>query len=387
MLLLCSARPAEATCPSRVATRVIPLPVWATLPNEGDTWGAMPVFLRVCPSDQRTEAIIAPSVTWNSVIHYTGTMRWYYYPSGDTSLTLVGSASTRINYNVLAWWQKTPARAGAWTDEFVLRVQRSAFFRFFGLGPDTPASAETSYTGRRAFVTARRGLNLVRDLNLGVSLGIERDDVETIGVPGLPLSKEVFADTPGMDGATVLWQGLNLRYDAREGGDYAERGFRAELSAALVEGIAGSPTFWRVGALASGIVEELSWLSGAARVAWSSVSSRDAPFYQQSRLGGSNVLRGFTLDRFVDRQAWTVEVEQRIRVLTTHVYGVVTDWRVDPFVAAGQVFGDFDEIGSKPKLAVGLGLRAFVRPNVVGRIDLAAGGEGLKVYVELGFPY
>ena len=34
-----------------------------------------------------------------------------------------------------------------------------------------------------------------------------------------------------------------------------------------------------------------------------------------------------------------------------------------------------------------VGLRAFVRPNVVGRIDLAAGGEGLKVYVEIGYPY
>ena len=51
------------------------------------------------------------------------------------------------------------------------------------------------------------------------------------------------------------------------------------------------------------------------------------------------------------------------------------------------MFGPFDEALSRPKLALGLGLRAFVRSNVLGRIDLAAGGEGLKVYVELGCPY
>ncbi len=381
------ARPASATCADRVATRLIPLPVWATLPNEGDTWGGMPVFLRVCPSDQRTESIIAPSVTWNSVIHYTGTIRWYHYPSDDTTFTFIGSGSTRINYNVLAWWQKLPTKPGVWTDEVMLRLQRSAFFRFFGLGPDTPESAETSYTGLRAFVTARHGLNIARHLNLGASIGIERDDVETIGVPGLPLSKEVFADAPGMGGVTLLWQGLSLRYDDRKGGDYAERGVRTELSAAIVEGLAGSPTFWRAGAQASGIVRELRWLSGAARVAWTAVSSSEAPFYHQSKLGGSFVFRGYTLDRFIDRQAWTAEAEQRIRILTTHLYGVDTDWRIDPFVTAGQVFGAFDEIASHPRLAVGLGLRAFVRPNVIGRIDLAAGREGLKVYVEIGYPY
>jgi hypothetical protein len=385
--LLLWAVPAAAACAGRPTTRLVPLPVWATLPNEGNTWGAMPVFIRVCPTDQRTESILAPSVTWNDVIRFTGTLRWYRYPREDTTFTLIASASTRINYNLLAWWQRLPTAPGAWTDEVTLRVQRSVFFRFFGLGPDTPEAAETSYTGLRAFVTARRGINLARDLNLGASLGVERDGVDDQGVPGLPLSPRVFPDAPGMGGATLLWQGASLRYDDRRGGDYAERGARAELGGAIVEGLEGSPTFWRASAQASVIVPERAWLSGAARAAWSWVSSAEAPFYQQSRLGGSFVLRGFTLDRFADRGAWTVELEQRVRVLRTHVYGVATDWRIDPFVAAGQVYGEADESFSHPRLAAGVGLRAFVRPNVLGRIDLAAGGEGLKVYVEIGYPY
>ena len=74
-------------------------------------------------------------------------------------------------------------------------------------------------------------------------------------------------------------------------------------------------------------------------------------------------------------------------MVQARILDVVTDWRVDPFVAAGQVFDRFDQAFSRPRLAAGVGLRVFVHPNVVGRIDLAHGGEGLKIYVEIGYPY
>src|SRR3954449_12006221 len=84
-------------CPGGFATRIVPLPIYATLPNEGNTFGVMPVFLRVCDSNQRTRSIIAPSFTWNDVIHWTGSFRWYFYPTDTQSLTFVASLSTRIN--------------------------------------------------------------------------------------------------------------------------------------------------------------------------------------------------------------------------------------------------------------------------------------------------
>ncbi len=369
------------------ATHLIPLPVYATLPNEGNTWGVLPVFLRVCPDGERTESIIAPSLTWNSVIRFTGTFRWYYYPDDDTAMTLLGSASTRTNFNTLFVWQRLPTATGVWTNEVTARVQRSVFFRFFGLGPDTPTAAESSYTGLRAYATARRGKNLAPHLNLGATLGIERDAVESIGVPGLPLSRRAFPDAPGISGATLASQDLDLRYDDRRGGDYAERGFRLDVSAGVVEGFSGSPTFLRAGVQARGIVPELDWVSGAGRLYWSGVTSGAAPFFHQSTLGGATLLRGFTEDRFIDRQAWTLELEQRIRLFQTHIFGVVADWRADPFVAVGQVFGAFDDAFSRPQVTAGVGFRAFVHPNVVGRVDVANGGEGFKVYVELGYPY
>ncbi len=385
--VLCAA-PASGDCPPGLTTQFLPLPVYATLPNEGNTWGVMPVFLRVCPDGARTESIIAPSLTWNSVIHLTGTFRWFHYPSDDTTLVLVASASTRINSNALLVWQRLPTAAGASTDELTVRLQRDVFFRFFGLGPDTPVEVESSYTGVRAILAVRRGVNLTEHLNLGGTLGLERHLVEAIGVPGLPLARSAFPDAPGMGGATLASQGLDVRYDDRRGGDYAERGSRLDVSGGVVEGLSGSPTFLRAGVDARTILPELDAVSGAARFSWSAVSSGRAPFYRQSSLGGPLLLRGFTLDRFIDRQAWTLELEQRIRLFQTHIFGVVADWRIDPFVAAGQVFGSFDAALARPQVAVGVGFRAFVHPNVLGRIDVANGlGESWKVYVELGYPY
>jgi surface antigen Omp85-like protein len=387
LVALCAA-PASADCPPGLTTQILPLPVYATLPNEGNTWGVMPVFLRVCPQGERTESIIAPSLTWNSVIHLTGTFRWFHYPSDDESLTLVASASTHINANALLVWQRLPKAAGAWTDEVTVRLQRDVFYRFFGLGPDTPVEAESSYTAVRAILSVRKGLNLADRLNLGVTFGLERLLVEDFGVPGLPLARKAFPDAPGMGGATLASQDLGLRYDDRRGGDYAERGFRLDVSGGAVEGLVGSPTFLRAGLEARGIVPEMAGVSGAARLFWSAVSSGQAPFYRQSSLGGALLLRGFTLDRFIDRQAWTIELEQRIRLFQTHIFGVVADWRVDPFIAAGQVFGSIENALSRPRAAVGVGFRAFVHPNVLGRIDVANGlGESWKVYVELGYPY
>ena len=386
-LALVLAGRAVADCPTPLTTQLVPLPVYATNPNEGATWGVLPVILRVCPQDQRTYAIFAPSLTWNSVIRYTGTFRWYHYPSPDTSLTAIASVSTRTNFELLLRRLRLPTAGGTTTDELWFRGRRNVFERYYGIGPDTPASAESSYTSLRFILNGRRGWNLVDHLNLGVSLRLERDDVESIGVPNLPLTPQAFPEAPGLHGATLLSAGLDAYYDDRVGADYAEQGLRVALGGAVVDGLAGSPSFLRGALQVSVIVPEAPRLSGAARVWTSAVSSRGVPFYQQPSLGGSSLLRGFSEGRFVDLAAWTLELEQRVRLFQTQIFGVRTDWRADPFVATGQVFDRLAEAASRPRFAAGVGFRAFVHPNIVGRIDVAAASEGMKVYVEIGYPY
>jgi hypothetical protein len=381
------ASPARSGCPGGLNTRPIPLPVYSTLPNEGNTFGFMPVFLQVCDATERTESILAPSVTWNDVIHLSGTVRWFHYPADRQALTVIASGSTRINSGLLIQWLDLPLSPGAFTTEIELRWQRSAFYRFFGLGPDTLASAETSYTRVRALGSMRSGLNLGSHWNAGIALLLEHDEVQDLGVPGLPLSRRTFPGVPGMAGSTILGQTIDIRYDSRPNAEYSDRGFFANAGLGVVEGLAGSPAYLRGAVRLRALHPELGWLSGAARFDWTALSTPNAPFYDQSTLGGAYLLRGFTEDRFIDQNAWTFEVEQRIRFLQTHIFGVTADWRVDPFIAVGQVYRSVRHAFSEPRVTGGVGLRAWVHPNIVGRVDLASGGEGLKVYVEIGFPF
>jgi hypothetical protein len=374
-------------CPGELTRRLVPLPVYSTLPNEGDTWGVLPVFLFVCDADRNTVSIVAPSLTWNEVIHWTATFRWFYYPSEDQTLTMIASQSTHYNSGVLVWWRNLPRQQAAFTSELQLRWQRSVFFRFFGIGPDTVADAETSYTRVRAHAVAREGLNLGGNWNAGFTLDFDWNDVQDLGVPGLPLSKRTFPDAPGMGGATLAGQSIDLRFDTRPQGENSERGFFAGAGGGIVEGLSGSPAYFRADVQLRALWQEWGPFGGAARLDWMGVSSPRAPFYEQSSLGGAFLLRGFTEDRFIDQNAWTIEAEQRIRILQTHIYGVTADWRIDPFVAVGQVYSGTSNAFSNPRVTTGVGLRAWVRPNVLGRIDIATGGEGWKVYVEIGYPY
>src|ERR1700682_2176389 len=173
-----------AICPSALVTRFVPLPIYSTLPNEGGTGGFMPVFLRICDANQRTESIIAPSVSWNDVIHLTGTLRWFHYPSDDQTLTFIASASTRINSNLLIQWRDLPRLPGAFTTEAELRWQRSAFYRFFCLGPTKTDHASNPLRGH---APPRHGCTPTSHWNAGAALFLGTDRVQDLGVPGLPL--------------------------------------------------------------------------------------------------------------------------------------------------------------------------------------------------------
>ena len=352
-------RTAGADCTHSISKQILGVPIWSTSPNEGNTWGAMPILLGICPDDHHTSWLLAPSVTWNSSIHYTGTARWFQYPDPDSTLTVIISGSTHVNFVLYGAWQHLPTAEGEYTDETVLRVDRSLFARFFGIGPDTPQSAETSYTLFRAFFTERRGITSATISTSGYGRLRARwrrrhrrrqSAARSRGVPGRARHARCDAAVAGHRSA--------LRHAPRS---RLLRSRRARAAVgAIVEGISNSPTFVRGGFQASVLWPEIDRLAGAARVSWRGVSSSSAPFYQQSELGGSMYLRGFEEGRFYDRQAWTVEVEQRVRLLRTTLMGVTADWRIDPFVTAGQVFGDWSQIASKPQIAAGVGMRVFV---------------------------
>jgi len=369
-------------------TRFIPLPMYTTVPNEGSTYGVMPVFMEVDDDGEVVRSITAPSLSWNQSAGVTGTFRHYKYFSAVRSAQLIASASTTLNRNLWLQYDDVPRVTGDMTYDFVIHIRQNIFYRFFGFGPDTTQAGESSYTRLTAISGGRVGYNFAHHFNIGALLDINGDHLKVHTVGSLPATQVLYPTAPGIDGAVVLREGLSLRYDTRPVGDYSENGFASEIVAAMAEGITGSSSFFRVTWQTRALVQETEWLQGGARLYWTQIfgGDGDVPFYHQASLGGDALLRGFNEDRFIDRGAWEIDLEQRFRFLETHLFNVIADWRIDPFVTIGQVYG-VDSALSHVRVAGGIGLRAFIKPNILGRVDLAYGGEGIKAYVVLGYPY
>jgi hypothetical protein len=368
-------------------TRFFPLPMYTTVPNEGSTYGVLPVWM-VMEGDQGVKSITAPSVSWNHSAGVTGTFRYYRYFGTLTSAQVIASASTNINRNLWLEYDDIRRTRHGWTTNLVLHVRRNLFYRFFGLGPDTTEAGESSYTRLTGVLGARRGYNFTEDFNVAVFLELDGDNPERHAITGLPETQVVYPTAPGLNGAFVMREGVSVRYDTRPEGDYSANGLASELTADLVEGIIGVGFFARLMWQTRLVLQETSWLQLGARAYWSQLfgGGDNVPFYYQASLGGEYLLRGFTEDRFIDRGAWEIEFEQRFRLFESHMFGVVSEWRLDPFIAVGQVYG-IDGPFSHVRAAGGVGIRVWILPNVVGRIDVAYGGEGLKAYVMLGYPY
>lgn len=366
---------------------VIPIPIISTNPNEGNTYGLMPVFMLVERDTARTNSILAPSISYNDIIHTTATFRWFYYPSDHVTMTLVGSASSTVNRNAKFELNSLPTDERRVTHEVLVYPQRDIFQRFYGIGPQSWYGSESSFTKTGGYAVYRPGYNITKHINLGVRFEASRWFIERQGVPGLALARDRFEDVEGMGGSTVMGEGLSIKFDYRPEREFSEYGWFTEVRGSYVHGVQRSRDFARLRVEAKGMWKELDWLSGASRLVWMYTPGSKIPFYEQSSLGGEYIFRGYNAGRYYDKGAWEFELEQRIRLFQTNIFGVVADWRIDPFVAVGQVYHGLKESINHVRLAAGVGFRAWVRPNVLGRVDLASGGDGLKIYVELGLPY
>jgi outer membrane translocation and assembly module TamA len=112
------------------------------------------------------------------------------------------------------------------------------------------------------------------------------------------------------------------------------------------------------------------------------------PFFEQSSLGGQNNLRGYGVDRYIDKNLLAFSIEERLHVARTRIAGVMADFEIAPFVDTGQVFNSWRDVSFKEyRVTPGLGFRGIIRPNVVGRVDYGFSKEGGAVFAGLDFPY
>ncbi len=375
--------------PVKVVT--IPLPAIGSSPNEGITVGALTAFLLHNKKDE-VSTLVAPQINYNKNFGATMTLYGAFYPSPTRSWEANLSQSTKVNFDY-----EFKGRDRTFMDnKLELYSYIFAFAdgsaRFYGFQARTPLQNETNYDDQEIGFNLSAGYEIFKHLQLVLGERFKDVAVHKGAVKTVPFIRDQFtaAEVPGINGFTVHAQRLALVYSTLDSRDMPTTGIYSRATAEVSGQILGSSADYRhYDAEVKGYVpcNEARYVT-VARIAYSQTLGNSVPFLEQSSLGGETTLRGYGRYRFIDNSYLLLNLEERIRLFRWRIFDVNADWEMAPFIDLGSVMESLDKAKARDfEFNPGIGLRAVVRPNIVGRIDVGIGREGPAVFVGLGYPF
>jgi len=375
--------------PVKVVT--IPLPAIASSPNEGITVGGLTAFL-IHNSKDEVSTLIAPQMNYNKNYGYTASLYGAFYPSQTRYWEANLSQSTKVNFDY-----EIKGRDKTFMNE---KLEMNAFFfafadgsaRFFGFQARTPQQQETDYNDQEIGANISAGYEIFKHLQVVIGERFRNVDIHRGAVKAVPFIRDRFseAQAPGINGFIAHAQRLSLVYSNLDSRDMPTNGVYAKTTAEVSAKLFGSSADYRhYDAEIKGYfpLDNARYVS-VARIAYSQTIGGSVPFLEQSILGGETTLRGYGRNRFIDNSYFLLNLEERIRLFRWEIFHVKADWELAPFIDFGSVMKSLPDAQTRDfEFNPGLGLRAVVRPNIVGRIDVGIGKDGPAVFVGLGYPF
>ncbi len=386
----------DDSCGDKVKVVTVPLPVIATSPNEGITAGALSAFLIHNQKDE-VYSLVAPQLNYNKYFGLTGTVYGAINPNPDRNIEFNLSQSQNKNFDYEARVRDTNLMDGRLEIKGFLGWFADGSSRFYGFHSHTSSALETNYTNREITYNISATWFLGRKYYLEIghrfrSVGIGRGAVSSV-----PFITDIFnpADVPAVDGFTTNAPRISLIYTTFDAktlptfGGYARITFEPTIKA-----LGGAENYRHYEVELKGFVphDEGKRFISVFRTMYNQTlgdsDNRKVPFLEQSILGGENSLRGYGRNRFIDNSFLLLNLEERIRLFRWELFNVTADWELAPFVDLGAVMESFAKLNARSfEFNPGIGFRATVRPNIVGRVDVGIGKEGPAVYVGLGYPF
>jgi outer membrane protein assembly factor BamA len=262
--------------------------------------------------------------------------------------------------------------------------------RFFGIGANSLEQNESNYTLRQVGGEVKFGRRLFPEVIASLTERLRYVTVRRGAVESLPFMKDVFANIPGENGSFVWAHRLALTYDTRNSFIVPTRGRYGQVFVEVAdEAIGSEASFVRYG-----IEGRLLWphfgerLVMAVRGLIERVDGANVPFFELSDLGGDETLRGFGENRFLDEGRFLVNAEERIKVFHINYGNLRTDIELAVFTDIGRVFRNFSDLGSgKIQAVVGAGIRFLAASQIVAKIDVGMGSEGIAIFTGLDYPF
>ena len=334
------------------------------------------------PSDSvpPTRLTALPVVSYSDVtgLQYGATMFLRFRAGADPvtrssslSAYAAGTAKGHIkSYVQLDRW--SPGNSARWR----VRLEHLSYpLPFFGLGPDTPDSAEEWYSSgvTTAQLSTQRRVNTAAYVHTGVRYvrsrlrEAETDHQLTSGA------------IPGSSGSDVASAELGLVIDSRDNLGAPRSGTYARLVPSIAARAFGSDFAFRRLTLDA----RRYYTFGANHVAAFQLQydglAGTAPFDQMAMIGADSAMRGYPRGRYRDNHAFTAQAELR----SAH-------WRrigAVAFAGAGTVAPSLSKLGARawyPTFGAGLRYLLAPRDRTVVRADLGIGRGSFGINVGIG---
>jgi len=376
--------------PAEADTQVFPIPSVSTSKNDGNDAGLIVPVLITDP-DGELKYLLAPMVIQNSIVGTRGTFNLYRYDPGGRQVQFIASLSEKIERKLVFNYTDPAFSGGRYFLNFGASFFKNATSRFYGLGQQTVEASETNYTAREVRANWRFGVYVNEVTQIAVGQRVRSVQLQR-GATDLPYTGEVFPTVDGVQGDTVIvGHRATFFYDTRNNLVSPTDGMAVTAYAEVNQNVNNGdhPVYSRYELEVKKLFpSESKRAILIVRADIQATIGDQVPFFEQSSLGGQNNLRGYGVDRYIDKNLVAMSIEERIHMARTKIAGVTADFEFAPFLDTGQVFANYKDVSFQDyRMTPGLGFRAIVRPNVVGRIDYGFSKEGGAVFAGLDFPY
>ncbi len=381
-----------ATLPdcARADVQYFPIPAVSTSKNDGNDTGLIFPILFTDP-DGELKYLLAPMIVRNSIVGTRGSFNMFRYEPGGREIRFTGSFTERIERKVVFNYTDPAFSQGRYSLNFGASFFKNATSRFFGLGRTTTETEQTNYTAREARANWRFGVYANEVTQIAVGQRFRQVSLQRGGT-NLPFTGDQFPSVDGVQGETlILGHRATFYYDTRNNLVSPTDGMAVTAYAEVNQNLRNEDHF-----VYSRYELEVKKLFPSeskrailiVRADLQATIGDQVPFFEQSSLGGQNNLRGYGVDRFIDKNLVAMSIEERIHMVRTKFAGVTADFEIAPFLDTGQVFNDYKDVSFKSyRMTPGIGFRGIVKPNVVGRVDYGYSREGGAIFAGLDFPY
>ena len=367
-----------------------PIPAVSTSKNDGNDAGLIVPILKTDP-DGELKYILAPMLIHNSIVGMRGAINLFRYEPGGREMRLIVSAAEKIERKVVFSYTDPAFSQGRYSLNFSASFFKNATARFFGLGEGTSVSEESNYTAREGRANWRFGVHVNEVTQISVGQRFRQVSLQQ-GATDLPFTGTQFSTVDGVQGETLIFGNrATFHYDTRNNLVSPTDGMAVTAYAEVNQNIRNGdhPVYSRYEVEVKKLFpSESKRAILIVRADLQATIGDQVPFFEQSSLGGQNNLRGYGVDRFIDKNLIAWSIEERIHLVRTKIAGTTADFEMAPFLDTGQVFNSFNDVAFKDyRMTPGIGFRGIVRPNVVGRVDYGYSREGGAVFAGLDFPY